>query len=274
MGNHTAERYFCLLGLSNNHNLQVFFFFLFLVIYLLTLIANGMIMLVVRTNPNLQNPMYFFLSHLSFLDVCYSSVTSPKMLATMITDQKTISVSGCFTQAFFILLSATTEVFVLSAMAYDRYAAICKPLRYMEIMNIAFCRKLVATAWMIGFFYALANTLPLLRLQFCGSNIIRHFSCELPTIISLSCNGTLINKMVFYICGGAVGLVSLFLTMLSYIYIISTILKINSTVGRRKTFSTCSSHLIVITLFYGMGYFRYLRPSSALSILLDQIFSI
>ncbi|XP_061447942.1 olfactory receptor 5A2-like [Rhineura floridana] len=274
MGNQTAECYFYLLGLSNNLQLQIFFFFFFLLIYLLTLVGNIMIMLLVRTSTHLQSPMYFFLSHLSFLDVCYSSVTVPKMLEINVAKQKTISVSGCFAQASFILFSATSEVFILSSMAYDRYCAICKPLRYMEIMNVAFCQKLVASAWVIGFIYALANTLPLLKLRFCGSNIIRHFSCELPSILSLSCTETFSNKMLFFISGSTVGVVSLFLTVLSYIHIISTILRINSSEGRRKTFSTCSSHLTVVTLFYGTGYFRYLRPSSASSVLLDEILSI
>ncbi|XP_062992677.1 olfactory receptor 5A2-like [Elgaria multicarinata webbii] len=274
MANQTIEGYFSLLGLTNNPQLQILFFLFFFLIYLLTLAGNIMIMLAVRTDPSLQSPMYFFLSHLSFLDICYSSVTVPKMLEIIITKKKNISVNGCFTQAFFILLSATTEVFILSAMAYDRYSAICKPLHYVEIMNGVLCQNLVASAWVIGFFYALANTLPLMKLQFCGPNIIRHFSCELPSILSISCNETLINKMLFFISGGAVGVVSLFLTLFSYIYIISTILKINSTKGRRKAFSTCSSHLSIVILFYGTGYFRYLRPNSVSSLLLDAIFSI
>ncbi|XP_066485838.1 olfactory receptor 5A2-like [Tiliqua scincoides] len=274
MENHSAQYYFSLHGLSNYLHFQIFLFSLFLLIYLFTLVGNGMIMLAVRTSPHLQSPMYFFLSHLSFLDMCYSSVTVPSMLETIIEKQKTISAGECFTQSFFILLSATTEVFILSSMAYDRHSAICQPLHYMELMNISFCCKLVATAWIIGFFYALTNTLPLLRLQFCGSNVIRHFSCELPSIISLSCNDTFTNQMLFFLSGGAVGLISLFLTVLSYIYIISTILKINSTEGRYKAFSTCSSHLAVVILFYGTGYFRYLRPSSATSVILDKILSI
>ncbi|XP_077169489.1 olfactory receptor 5BS1-like [Paroedura picta] len=274
VGNQTGECCFAFLGLSNNLQLQSLLFVLFLLIYLLTIVANVMIMLAVKSNPNLQNPMYFFLSHLSFLDVCYSSVTLPKMLETTIAKQKTISVSGCFAQAFFILFSATTEVFMLSSMAYDRYCAICKPLHYVNIMNIAFTWKLVATSWSIGFLYSLANTVPLTRLEFCGSKIIKHFSCELPSIISLSCSDTSMNQMLFFISGGTVGIVSFLLTVVSYIHIISTILRINSTEGRQKAFSTCSSHLIVVILFYGTGYFRYLRPSSASSVVLDEILSI
>ncbi|XP_048372513.1 olfactory receptor 5A2-like [Sphaerodactylus townsendi] len=274
LGNQTDKGFFSLLGLTNNLWLQIFIFVLFLIIYLLTIVGNVMIMLAVKFNPNLQNPMYFFLSHLSFLDVCYSSVTLPKMLEITIVKQKTITVSGCFIQAFFILFSATTEVFMLSSMAYDRYCAICKPLNYMNIMNMAFNCKLVATSWTIGFLYALANTLSLFRLEFCGSNIIRHFSCELPSILSLSCSDTFMNKMLFLISGGTVGIVSLFLTVISYIHIISTILRITTTEGRQKAFSTCSSHLVVVTLFYGTGYFRYLRPSSASSMVLDEILSI
>ncbi|XP_078234209.1 olfactory receptor 5V1-like [Pogona vitticeps] len=274
MVNETLQWYFTFTGFTKNRQLQIFYFSFFLLIYFLTLVGNIMIMLVIGTSPQLQSPMYFFLSHLSFLDVCYSSVTVPKMLETIIGKQKTISVLGCFTQTFCILFSATAEVFLLSSMAYDRYSAICKPLHYMETMNIVFCQKLVAGSWIIGFFYAVANTLPLLKLQFCGSNIIMHFICELPSILSLSCSETSMNKMLFFISGSAVGLVSLFLTVLSYIYIISSILRINSREGRNKAFSTCSSHLTVVILFYGTGYFRYLRPSSMSSVILDELFSL
>lgn len=274
MENHTVDCCFFLGGLSSKPQLQIFLFLLFFLVYLLTLGGNIMIICIVKASPHLHTPMYFFLGHLSFLDVCYSSVTLPKLLETILTRQTPISVSGCFTQAFFILFSATTEVFVLSSMAYDRYSAICKPLHYLEIMNITFCWKLVIVSWTIGFFYALINTIALLRLQFCGSNIIKHFSCELPSIHSLSCNGPFMNKMLFFVSGSTVGIVSLFLTVLSYIHIISTILKINSREGRHKAFSTCSSHLIVVTLFYGTGYFRYLRPSSASSVVMDEILSI
>nr|XP_060639091.1 olfactory receptor 5A2-like [Anolis sagrei ordinatus] len=274
MGNHTDQHQFYLTGLSNNMQLQILFFLLFLIIYLLTLLGNSLIMLAIRTNCHLQNPMYFFLSHLSFLDLCFSSATVPEMLKTIIAKQKTISIGGCFIQAFLIMMLATTEVFILSSMAYDRYSAICKPLHYIEIMNATFCQKLVATAWMVGFFYAVANILPLLALQFCGTHVIKHFSCELPSILSLSCSDTYANKILFFISGSAVGLVSLFLTILSYIHITATVLKITSTEGRHKAFSTCTSHLIVVILFYGAGYFRYLRPASISSVVLDEIFSI
>ncbi|XP_042333617.1 olfactory receptor 5A2-like [Sceloporus undulatus] len=274
MENQTDRHHFSLTGLSKNLHLQILFFSLFLVIYLLTLLANSLIILAVRTNCHLQNPMYFFLSHLSFLDVCFSSSTVPEMLKIIVAKQKTISIGGCFTQAFLILLLATTEVFILSSMAYDRYTAICKPLHYTEIMNIPFCQKLVATAWVIGLLYALTNILPLLVLQFCGSHIIRHFSCELPSILSLSCTDTYMNKVLFFISGSTVGLVSLSLTILSYIHIISTILRITSAEGRHKAFSTCTSHLTVVVFFYGTGYFRYLRPASISSVILDEILSI
>ncbi|XP_077169487.1 olfactory receptor 8S1-like [Paroedura picta] len=272
--NHSEEGFFFLLGLSTDLQLQILLFIQFLLIYLLTVVANGMIMLAVKSNPNLQNPMYFLLSHLSFLDICYSSVTLPKMLETTIAKQKTISVSGCFAQAFFIMFSATAEVFILSSMAYDRYCAICRPLHYMNNMNIAFTWKLVTTSWTIGLLQGLTNTVPLIRLEFCGSNIIQHFSCELPSIISLSCSDTSFNQMLFFICTCILSITSLFFTVISYIHIISTILRIRSTEGRQKAFSTCSSHLIVVILFYGTGFFRYLRPSSASSVIWDEIVSI
>ncbi|XP_077170522.1 olfactory receptor 5BS1-like [Paroedura picta] len=272
--NQSEEGFFYLLGLSNDLQLQILLFIQFLLIYLLTVVANGMIMLAVKSNPSLQNPMYFFLSHLSFLDICYSSVTLPKMLETTIAKHKTISINGCFAQSFFILLSASTEISILSSMAYDRYCAICKPLHYMNIVNIAFIWKLVASSWTIGFFYSLVNTVPLLRLEFCGSNVIQHFSCELPSIISLSCSDTSFNQMLFFMSAGIVGTACFVLTMGSYVHIISTILRISSREGRQKAFSTCSSHLIVVILFYVTGFFRYVRPSSTSSVIWDEIVSI
>ncbi|XP_077169486.1 olfactory receptor 4E2-like [Paroedura picta] len=272
--NQSEQDFFSLLGLSTDLQLQILLFITFLLIYLSIIVANGMIMLAVKSNPNLQNPMYFFLSHLSFLDICYSSVTLPKMLETTIAKQKIISVNGCFAQSFFIMLSSSTEVFILSSMAYDRYCAICKPLHYMNIVNIAFIWKLVASSWTIGFLYSLANSVPLLRLEFCGSNVIQHFCCELPSIISLSCSDTSFNQMLFFISAGTVAIACFFFTMGSYVHIISTILRINSREGRQKAFSTCSSHLIVVILFYGTCSFRYLRPSSVSSVVWDKILSI
>ncbi|XP_025033328.1 olfactory receptor 5V1-like, partial [Python bivittatus] len=219
------------------------------------------------------SPMYFFLTHLAFLDICFSSVTVPKLLVIFWARQS-ISYLGCFTQMFFVFLTGSTEDYVLAAMAYDRYAAICKPLHYVRIMNKAFCRWLVGSAWAVGLLCAMTNILPALKLDFCGPNFIRDFSCEFPSLLALSCTETSPNWMAFLISGSAVSGCSLIIILVSYIHIISTILKLNSAEAKRKTFSTCSSHLIVVVLYYGTACFRNMRPSSASSIIVDELFSI
>ncbi|XP_008174186.1 olfactory receptor 5V1-like [Chrysemys picta bellii] len=273
MKNQTMVTEFILLGLSSDPQMQIFLFLVFLVIYLITLGGNIVIMLVIRTDSHLHTPMYFFLFHLSFVDICYSSVTVPNMLINLLADHKTISVNGCITQMFFILLSAGAEVFILSAMAYDRYTAICDPLRYMERMSKGICVLLVSGAWTMGFFYALLNTVFTLKLHFCEYNQIHHFSCELPPLLQLSCTETLTNQVVLLTSIVIFGSSSFLFTLISYIHIISTILRICSAEGRRKAFSTCSSHLIVVGLLYLTAFFQYTKPSSVSSVMLDEMFS-
>ncbi|XP_066485832.1 olfactory receptor 1G1-like [Tiliqua scincoides] len=273
MENQTSMTHFILLGFSKNLPVQIFLLFLFSLIYAITLMGNIIIMVVIKNDGHLQSPMYFFLSQLAFLDIFYSSVTVPKILVNFF-DSQTISYNNCITQMFFILLTGFAEISILTVMSYDRYAAICSPLHYIETMNTTFCKQLVGAVWAMAFFYAIMNTLPILRLTFCGPNIIRHYSCELPSLLALSCTETFVNKIIFFATGGALGGFTFFLTLVSYINIISTILKINSAEGRRKTFSTCSSHLIIVVLLYGTGYIRYLRPSSASSVVLDELLSI
>ncbi|KAM9120376.1 olfactory receptor 8S1-like [Pangshura tecta] len=274
MKNQTIVTEFILLGLSSDPQMQILLFLVFLVIYLITLGINIMIMVVIRADSHLHTPMYFFLFHLSFVDICYSSVTVPNMLINFPAEHKTISVNGCIVQMFFILLSAGAEVFILSAMAYDRYTAICDPLCYMERMSKGICVQLVSGAWIMGFFYALLNTVFTLKLQFCEPNQINHFSCELPPLLQLSCTDTLTNQAVLLTSALVFGLSSFLLTLISYIHIISTILRIRSVEDRHKAFSTCSSHLIVVGLFYLTGFLRYTKPSSISSVVLDEIFSI
>ncbi|XP_067391402.1 olfactory receptor 5G9-like [Emydura macquarii macquarii] len=274
MENKTTVTEFILLGLSNDPKTQIFLFLLFLVIYLFSLVGNIAIMVVIRADSHLHTPMYFLLFHLSFADICYSSVTVPNMLMKILEEHRTISFNGCIAQMFFFLLSVCAEVFILSAMAYDRYTAICDPLRYVKIMRKAICVQLVSAAWTIGFFYALLNTVLVLRLHFCGHNQISHFSCELPALLQLSCTETLTSQVVRLICAVTLASSAFLLTLISYIHIISTILRIRSAEGRRKAFSTCSSHLIVVGLFYLTGFFQYTKPSSISSVILDEIFSI
>ncbi|XP_030398839.1 olfactory receptor 5V1-like [Gopherus evgoodei] len=274
MKNQTTVTEFILLGLSSDPQMQIFFFLLFLVIYLITLGGNIVIMVVIRADSHLHTPMYFFLFHLSFVDICYSSVTMPKMLMKFLAEHKTISVKGCIAQMFLFILSVGAEIFILSAMAYDRYAAICDPLHYVQTMSKGICVQLVCGAWTMGFFYALLNTVFTLKLYFCRPNQINHFSCELPPLLQLSCTDTLTNQVVLLTSAVVFGLSSFLLTLISYIHIISTILRIRSAEGRHKAFSTCSSHLIVVGLLYVTGFLQYTKPNSVSSVVLDKMFSI
>ncbi|XP_030400117.1 olfactory receptor 5A2-like [Gopherus evgoodei] len=274
MKNQTTVTEFILLGLSSDPQMQIFLFSMFLLIYLITLGGNIVIMVVIRADSHLHTPMYFFLFHLSFVDICYSSVTVPKMLMNFIAEHKTISVNGCIAQMFLFSLSAVTEAFILSAMAYDRYAAICDPLHYVQTMSKGICVQLVSGAWTMGFFYALLNAVFALKLHFCGPNQINHFSCELPPLLQLSCTDTFTKQVVLLTSSLVFGLSSFLLTLISYIHIISTILRICSSEGRHKAFSTCSSHLIVVGLLYVTSFLQYTKPSSVSSVVLDEIFSI
>ncbi|XP_075768280.1 olfactory receptor 5BS1-like [Pelodiscus sinensis] len=274
MANQTTVTEFIFLGLSSDPQMQKFLFVVFLLIYLTTVGGNGAIMLITQADPDLGSPMYFLLSHLSFSDTCFSSAIVPKMLETLLSERKTISVSSCIAQMYFLFLSGCSEVFILSAMAYDRYAAICDPLHYMTTMSKRVCCQLVAGAWLIGSLYALSNAIPLSALHFCGPNTIHHFSCELPSLVALSCSEIFTSNTVFLTSAMVVVLVSVSSTLGSYIHILGTILRIRSVEGRCKAFSTCSSHFIVVGLCYGTSVFRYFRPNSASSVLLDGLLSI
>ncbi|XP_060636627.2 olfactory receptor 5AR1-like [Anolis sagrei] len=274
MENQTGRSEFIFLGLSSDPQLQIFFFVIFFTIYFITLSGNITIILVVKTDPSLYSPMYYFLSHLSFVDICYSTDIVPKMLANLLMKQKTISSTGCLTQMFFSLLLSVTEVFILSAMAYDRFTAVCHPLHYVVVMNKSICSCLVMGSWLMGLSFAVINTVPTFKVQFCDSHEIRHFSCELPPLLKLSCSDTFLNNTILYSSVVVFGLGSFLPTLVSYIHIISTILKIRSTEGRHKAFSTCSSHLTVVGLLYMTGMSQYMKPSSISSIVVDELFSV
>ncbi|XP_065272020.1 olfactory receptor 5G9-like [Emys orbicularis] len=274
MKNKTTVTEFILLRLSSDTQMQIFLFLVFLVIYLITLSGNIVIMVVIRADSHLHTPMYFFLFNLSFVDICYSSVMVPNMLMNFLAEHKTISVNSCIAQMFLFILSVGADSFILLAMAYDRYAAICDPLHYVQTMRKGICVQLVSGAWIMGFFYALLNTVFALKLHFCGPNQISHFSCELPPLLQLSCTEILTNQVVLLTSAVVFGLRSFLLTLISYIHIISTILRIRFVEGRRKAFSTCSSHLIVVGLLYLTAFFQYTKPSSVSSVVLDKMFSI
>ncbi|XP_056397717.1 olfactory receptor 5V1-like [Hyla sarda] len=264
---------FVLLGLSDSQEWQSLFFVIFFFIYIITVGGNVYIILAYRFSPNLHTPMYFYLANFSFLDICYITGTVPKMLSNFLSEQKTISVYGCSIQMYCVWLFGGTECYILAAMAYDRYNAICHPLLYQVIMNKATCTKLIIGSWVIGAVNSLIHTVLTFSLTFC-SNKINHFFCDVPPVLELSCTSTWINELVIFFISGCVIIGSFILIMISYIKIISAIFKAHSRRGRRKTFSTCTSHLIVVTIFYGSGIFMYFRPKSSYGMDQDRLVSV
>ncbi|XP_014446248.1 olfactory receptor 7G2 isoform X1 [Tupaia chinensis] len=256
--NQTSVLGFLLLGLSEDPALQPVLFGLFLVIYVITVFGNLLIILAIISDSHLHTPMYFFLSNLSFIDLCFSTTTVPKMLLNLQTQSKSISYAGCLTQACFVLLFAGLENFLLAAMAYDRYVAICHPLRYTIIMNPCLCGLLVLVSLLISIADALLHTLMLLRLSFCTDLEIPHFFCELAQVIKLACSDTLINNILVYLVTSILGGVPLLGIIFSYIQIVSSILRMPSAGGKYKAFSTCGSHLSVVSLFYGTAFGVYI----------------
>ncbi|XP_054849775.1 olfactory receptor 1030-like [Eublepharis macularius] len=262
MGNETMVTEFILLGLSSDPQLQIILFVVFLMVYLITLLGNISIIVVIRANPHLRTPMYAFLSCLACLDLVFSSATLPKMLQNLLMEEKTISVHSCFTQVFILIFISVGEGVLLAVMAYDRYIAICHPLNYVAMMNKWVCSQLMCVALLTGLLCALVNTPLLTNLKFCGSNVIHHFSCEAPQLYKLSCSDTFTNQVVIFISCLLLGTGTLLIILASYVRIISAVLKVSTTEGKRKAFSTCSSHLTIVVLYYGTLFFRYLKPTS------------
>ncbi|XP_004324920.3 olfactory receptor 8S1-like [Tursiops truncatus] len=262
MRNHSVVSEFIVLGLSADPQIQALLFVLFFVIYILTLMGNLMLLLVIRVDSQLHNPMYFFLGQLSFLDLCHSSVTVPKLLENLLSEQKTISFQGCMAQVFFVFATGGTESCLLAVMAYDRYVAISSPLLYGQMMNRKLCMGLVWGSLGLGFTDALINILVALNLDFCEAQNIHHFSCELPSLYPLSCSDVSASFTAL-LCSSLLHFFGNFLLIFfSYICIFFTILSISSTAGRSKAFSTCSFHLTAVSFFYGSGLLRYLMPNS------------
>ncbi|XP_040860079.1 olfactory receptor 5A2-like [Ochotona curzoniae] len=272
--NNTVVTKFILLGFSDHPQMKILLFVFFLGIYLLTLAWNLSLIILTRMDCHLHTPMYFFLSNLSFLDICYASSTTPKMLSDVITEQKVISFIGCATQYFVFCGMGLTECLLLAAMAYDRYAAICNPLFYATLMSQALCLKMVAGAYVGGFLSSLIETFSIYQHDFCGPNIINHFFCDLPPILALSCSDTSSSQVVTFLLGVVVGVVSVLVILISYGYIVAAVLKIRSAAGRNKAFNTCATHLTAVTLFYGSGLFMYMRPSSSYALNRDKLVSI
>uniref|UniRef100_A0A8D0X4D5 Olfactory receptor 8S1-like n=1 Tax=Sus scrofa TaxID=9823 RepID=A0A8D0X4D5_PIG len=270
--NHSTITEFILIGLSDDPHIKALLFVLFLGIYLLTMIENLMILLIIRADSHLHTPMYFFLRNLSFVDLYFSCVTLPKLLEDLLSEEKTISVEGCLAQVFFVFIAPGTEACLLSVMAYDHYAAICRLLLYGQVMSNQLCVRLVLISWGLASLDAVIIVLLAINLDFCEAQTIYHYTCELPSLLPLSCSDVSIHIDIL-ICSILLHGLGTFLPIFfSYTHIVSTILGISSTTGRSKAFSTCSSHLIAVILFFGSGMLRYLMPPSGSS--LGLLFSI
>ncbi|XP_075404446.1 olfactory receptor 4X2-like [Tenrec ecaudatus] len=255
---------FIFLGLSPNLEVQRVCFVLFLLLYTAIVLGNFLIVLTVMTSSKLASPMYFFLSYLSFVEICYSSTTAPKLISDLLAERKAISRWGCMTQLFFIHFFGGTEIFLLTVMAYDRYVAICKPLNYTSIMNRQLCAVLVGTAWVGGFVHSFAQILLVFHLPFCGPNVIDHYFCDLLPLLRLACADILHIGLLIVANGGTLSVISFLVLLGSYVVILFH-LRTRSSEGRRKALSTCASHITVVLLFFGPCIFIYLRPSTTLS---------
>ncbi|KAM3936485.1 olfactory receptor 6M1-like [Leptodactylus fuscus] len=260
--NLTRVKEFIILGFSNVKEVQLTLFAIFLVMYILTFAQHAVIIVVIHLDHHLHTPMYFYLINLSFLEIGYITVTVPNMLSNLLSSTKTISFNACFSQLYIFFFLGSTECFLLTTMAYDRYLAICNPLHYNGIMNRQTCIKLAGGCWLTGFFSPLIPTTFTSRLPFCRSNVINHFFCDSNPLLKLSCQNINTIEVINFILGSLILLTSFLLTMTSYIKIISTILKIPTADGRKKAFSTCASHLIIVSIFYGTTIFTYVRPKT------------
>nr|XP_003413365.2 olfactory receptor 7A10-like [Loxodonta africana] len=262
LGNDTEVLEFILLGLSEVEELQPLFLGLFLAMYLVTFIGNLLIILATITSSHLHTPMYFFLANFSFVDICFTSTTIPKMLLNIQTHNKTITYQGCLTQMYFFILFAELDIFFLCIMAYDRFVAICHPLHYTVIMNPRLCVLLLLLSWILSVLDSLLRGLLVLRLSFCTNLEIPHFFCEINQVIQLACSDNLLNIIEMYFATVVMGIIPLTGIVFSYSRIVSSIRRITSARGKYKAFSTCGSHLSVVSLFYSTGLGVYFSSST------------
>ncbi|KAM3920475.1 olfactory receptor 1f45-like [Leptodactylus fuscus] len=271
--NQSSSSRFILLGLSTDPYLKVIGFLGFLMMYLTTLLANFLLIIVVSINPKLQTPMYFFLTNLSFIDIWFSTTVVPKILINTLKKDRSISLLECAFQMHFHLTLGSVECFLLAVMAYDRFAAICRPLHYNTIMSRTMCIRLTAASWIISFSNSILQVVYTFQMSFCHP-YVNHFFCEVPPFIKISCSDTWLHEVAMYIATGIAASLSFFLTLISYIHILSTIFKISSAEGRYRALSTCGSHIIVVTMYYGTIMILYLRPHSHSSSGLDKSVSL
>ncbi|XP_057608849.1 olfactory receptor 8H1-like [Chionomys nivalis] len=272
--NQTNESNFTLMGLTDSKEIQLVLSVLFLFIYMATVLGNTGMMLIIHLDVQLHTQMYFFLTQLSSLDLIYSTAITPKTLENLLTSRKSISFMGCFIQLYLFGLLAVTECFILFSMAYDRYVAICNPLHYPVIMSTRRCHALISVSYMIGAMDASVTVFHISPLNFCKSKVIHHFFCDAFPILALSCSNTHDAEVSIFILAGITVVLSLIPLFSSYVSILSTILKINSSSGKHKAFSTCASHLLGVTIFYGTVIFTYMKPSKSYSLGKDQVASV
>ncbi|XP_010631478.1 olfactory receptor 5D18 [Fukomys damarensis] len=271
LGNRSSVTSFVLVGFSDYPQLQAPLFLVFLTIYTVTLVGNSGIIVVRKLNPKLHTPMYFFLSHLSFLDICYSSVFTPKLLEILVVEERTISFRGCMAQFFFGCACVFTEMFMLAAMAYDRLVAVCNPLLYTVVMSPKLCALLVAGTYTWGTLCSSTITYSLVQLSYCESNIINHFCCEYSAVLAMSCSDPSFSQMACLIISILSEACSVLITLASYVVIVVTIIRMPSKGGLKKAFSTCTSHLTAISIFHGIILLLYCVPSSKNSWLLVKV---
>ncbi|XP_074092438.1 olfactory receptor 13A1-like [Macrotis lagotis] len=263
--NQTLVTEFLLQGFSENPRLEILAFCLFLFFYILAVIGNSLIIASVWVTSGLHTPMYFFLINLALLDIICTTTVVPKLLENLVKEKKTISFDECMIQLYVFSWALSSELLLFTAMAYDRYVAICRPLHYSTLMNNKICGVLVAVVWILGGLNSGMHTAMLAQLSFCGPNVIDHFFCEIPPILTLSCSSTEVNELMTLVADLFLGGGNFFLTIMSYGFIIANIFKIRSEEGKKKAFSTCSSHLMVVTMYYFAAFCAYISPSNSYS---------
>ncbi|XP_074083768.1 olfactory receptor 5B12-like [Macrotis lagotis] len=274
MENGSEVKEFILMGLTDAPELQVPLFIMFTVIYLITLVGNLGMVVIIFWDSHLHTPMYFFLSNLSLVDFGYSTAVTPKVMAELLTGNKIISYNGCAAQIFFFAAFATVENYLLAAMAYDRYVAVCKPLHYTTKMTSGVCAGLVISSYFCGFLNSSIHIGDTFSLHYCSSNVIPHFFCDLPPLLALSCSDTHIIQLVIFFVVGFNVFFAIFIILISYLMVFIAILRMPTAEGRQKAFSTCASHLTAVSIFYGTVIFMYLQPSSSHSMDTDKMASV
>ncbi|XP_010959923.1 LOW QUALITY PROTEIN: olfactory receptor 8D2 [Camelus bactrianus] len=272
--NYSSVPGFILEGLTKRPELQLPLFLLFLGIYVVTVVGNLGMILLIANSSQLHSPMYYFLSHLSFIDLCYSSVTTPKMLVNFVSEKNIVSFLGCMTQLYFFLIFVIAEGYLLTTMAYDRYVAICSPLLYNVIMSHRVCSMMTAVVYSLGLFGATVHTTRMSMLSFCGSHTVSHYFCDILPFVDLSCSSTHINEILLFIIGGVNTLAPTLAVLISYVFILSSILRIRSAEGRSKACGTCSSHLVAVGIFLGSITFMYFKPPSGNNMEQEKVSSV